>query len=155
MEGGRGQAPVDCAASRDTWVCSSGKELSVGHRMGSPAGLPLTHTLPRGLSVDHEHSLLDKTLKALSLWKPEECENKEEGTGEPFTGCLSDSRSSLGEGASTHCFSLAKTRHAVPHSDSWRKMVHILKTQIFSFFPQCIYLTSRSPPPPQAPAMEC
>ena len=116
--------------------------------MGSPLGLPLTPTLPRGLSVDHQHSLLDKTLKALSLWKPEEYENKEEGTGEPFM-------SSLGEGASTHCFSLAKTRQAVPHSDSWRKMFHILKTQIFSFFPQCIYLTSRFPPPPQAPAMEC
>lgn len=87
LEGGRGQAPADCAASRDTQLCSSGKELSLGHRMGSPAGLPLTQTLPRGVSVDH--SVLDKTLKALSLWKPEVCENKERERGSPSrAACL-------------------------------------------------------------------
>ena len=30
LEGGRGQAPADCAASRDTQLCSLGKELSLG-----------------------------------------------------------------------------------------------------------------------------
>lgn len=47
----------------------------------------LTHTVPRGLSMDHKTSLLDKTLKHLSFWKPEVCENKE-GTGGALHGCL-------------------------------------------------------------------
>lgn len=64
LEGGRGQAPAVALHRGDTQLCSSGKELSLGHRMGSPAGLPLTQTLPkRRLPVDH--SVLDKTLKAL------------------------------------------------------------------------------------------
>ena len=40
--------------------------------------------------MDHKRSLLDKTLKSLSFWKPEVCENKEREQGEPFTAaCLS------------------------------------------------------------------
>ena len=48
LEGLRRQAVLDCVASRDTQVCSSGKELSLGHRTGSPVCFCLTHTLPRG-----------------------------------------------------------------------------------------------------------
>lgn len=153
MEGGRGQAPTDCTASRDTQVCSSGKELSLGHRMGSPASLPLAHTLPRGLSVDL--SLSDKTLKALSLWKPEVCENKERERGSPPRAACLTSGAASGKAPQRTVSPRPRPDTLAPHSDSWGKMFHILKTQIFSFCPQCIYLTSRSPPPPQAPAMEC
>lgn len=92
-QGRRGHAELGQVASlirgaRDNQACSLGKELSLGVGRGSPVHFPLSNTLPRSLSLYHKRSLLDKTLKALSFWKPEVCENKKREQREPFTAAV-------------------------------------------------------------------
>lgn len=105
---------------------------------------PWSHLLPGGLSLYHKRSLFHKTLKALSFWKPEVCENKEREQQEPFMAAVCEPP----PGRPLHAFfSLVNTGHTVLTFDSWGKMFHTLKTQIFIFFPQYICSTSRSPLP--------
>lgn len=83
-----GQVSSLILAARDNQACSLGKELSLGLGRGRPVHFLWSNTLPRNLSLYHKHSLLDKTLKALSFWKPEVCENKKREQREPFTAAV-------------------------------------------------------------------
>lgn len=114
-----------------------------GVRRGSPVRFALSHTLPGGLLLYHKRSLFRKTLKAFSFWKPEVCENKDREQQEPFMAAVCEQPPGRPLNA---FFSLVNTGHTVPTSDSWGKMFHTLKTQIFIFFPQ--YICSTSTPPP-------
>lgn len=83
------------------------RALGLGKKRLMP--FPGSHARP-GASGFITNAFLDKTLEALSFWKPEVCENKEREQWEPFTAaCLTRE----------HFFSpLAHTGHAVPNFHS-------------------------------------